>query len=135
MPCISFYRFYFKLVVVVEGGLACAQVSIRQPNQRLGGGESMCSNGLSRCHANGDKFKGMKQPVDNRQLVKNLCTGLSAVGSAVGSGWLHQGRLAGCQRLSSKALLMTLTELNAMAAPATMGFSNPSAASGMPATL
>ena len=41
----------------------------------------------------------------------------------------------GRQRLSSKALLITLTELMAIAAPATTGLRKPSAASGMPATL
>jgi len=45
------------------------------------------------------------------------------------------GRVAGRQRLSSKALLITLTELAAMAAPASTGFSTPKAASGMPTTL
>ena len=38
-------------------------------------------------------------------------------------------------RFSSRALVITLTELSAMAAPATIGFRYPSAASGMPATL
>jgi hypothetical protein len=41
----------------------------------------------------------------------------------------------GFQRFNSKALLITLTELNAIAAPATTGFKNPNAANGMPATL
>jgi hypothetical protein len=41
----------------------------------------------------------------------------------------------GFQRLSKSALLMTLTELSAMAAPAMTGFKNPKAANGMPATL
>lgn len=39
------------------------------------------------------------------------------------------------QRDSSKALLTTLTELNAIAAPATMGLSPPRAAKGIPRTL
>ncbi len=39
------------------------------------------------------------------------------------------------QRDKSKALLTTLTELKAMAAPATIGFKPPSAASGIPSTL
>ena len=39
------------------------------------------------------------------------------------------------QRRSNSALLITLTELNAIAAPATMGFSKPNAASGMPIRL
>jgi len=37
--------------------------------------------------------------------------------------------------LSSKALLTTLTELSAIAAPASTGLSRPSAASGMPTVL
>jgi hypothetical protein len=41
----------------------------------------------------------------------------------------------GRQRRSSSALLITLTELNAIAAPATMGFNSPMAASGIPITL
>ena len=41
----------------------------------------------------------------------------------------------GFQRLSNKALAMTLTELSAMAAPAIIGFKYPKAANGMPATL
>jgi hypothetical protein len=43
--------------------------------------------------------------------------------------------VVGFQRFSNKALLITLTELSAIAAPATTGFKNPNAASGMPATL
>ncbi len=39
------------------------------------------------------------------------------------------------QRLSSSALPTTLTLLNAIAAPASMGLSRPNAASGMPTTL
>ncbi|CAN5260958.1 hypothetical protein BH11PSE11_BH11PSE11_16050 [soil metagenome] len=42
---------------------------------------------------------------------------------------------AGFQRLSKSALLITLTELNAIAAPATIGLSKPNAASGMPTRL
>ena len=41
----------------------------------------------------------------------------------------------GLQRRSSKALLITLTELNAIAAPATMGLSKPNAAKGIPTRL
>ena len=37
--------------------------------------------------------------------------------------------------LSSNALPITLTELNAIAAPANIGFSTPNAANGMPTTL
>jgi hypothetical protein len=44
-------------------------------------------------------------------------------------------KFLGFQRLRSKALLITLTELMAMAAPATTGFKKPNAASGIPATL
>ena len=39
------------------------------------------------------------------------------------------------QRLSSSALVITLTELIAIAAPASTGFRYPNAASGMPAAL
>lgn len=42
---------------------------------------------------------------------------------------------SGAQRRNSSALLITLTELNAIAAPATTGFNNPSAANGMPIRL
>ncbi len=42
---------------------------------------------------------------------------------------------AGFQRLSSNALLTTLTELNAIAAPAITGLSKPKAASGIPTRL
>src|SRR5262245_31123988 len=42
---------------------------------------------------------------------------------------------AGCQRRKSSELLTTDTELSAIAAPATIGLRNPSAASGMPSTL
>ena len=49
----------------------------------------------------------------------------------------HRPRQAfsGRQRDSHSALLTTLTLLSAMAAPASMGLSPPSAASGMPMTL
>ena len=46
-----------------------------------------------------------------------------------------QLRAGGRQRLSSKVLLTTLTELSAIAAPASTGLSRPSAASGMPTVL
>ena len=42
---------------------------------------------------------------------------------------------SGRQRLSSKALLTTLTLEKAIAAPAITGFNRPAAASGMPTTL
>jgi hypothetical protein len=48
---------------------------------------------------------------------------------------VNKMRLQGFQRLSSKALAMTLTELSAMAAPAIMGLRYPKAANGIPATL
>ena len=61
-----------------------------------------------------------------------------AVGSTYG-GWHVSNTMfigvQGFQRLSSKALAMTLTELSAMAAPAIMGLRYPNAAKGMPATL
>ena len=41
----------------------------------------------------------------------------------------------GFQRLSKSAFVITLTELNAIAAPATTGLKYPSAAKGMPAAL
>ena len=41
----------------------------------------------------------------------------------------------GFQRFSNKALLITLTLLKAIAAPAITGFRKPNAASGMPTTL
>ncbi len=43
--------------------------------------------------------------------------------------------VCGCQRLSHNAFAITLTELNAMAAPANTGFKKPKAANGIPATL
>src|SRR5690606_30028533 len=44
-------------------------------------------------------------------------------------------RSSGCQRDNSSALVITLTELMAMAAPASIGLSRPNAASGMPTAL
>lgn len=58
-----------------------------------------------------------------------LPAGMTVMGDAGG----HY--LGGCQRRSSRALLTTLTELSAIAAPATTGLRKPMAASGMPAVL
>ena len=52
-----------------------------------------------------------------------------------GKGLLWAAQPLGFQRLSSRALPITLTELRAMAPPAITGFRKPIAARGMPATL
>jgi hypothetical protein len=65
LRCIYSFNFYFKLVAVVEGAIFSGQVSILQINQRVIDCKSMWPDGFSRCHANGDKFSGLTQSVDN----------------------------------------------------------------------
>ena len=66
-----------------------------------------CRVGMNNCCV-------VHRPVDNAWVVPILYTGLCKTALT--------GVQSGRQRFSSRALLTTVTELNAMAAPANMGF-------------
>jgi hypothetical protein len=74
MPGITFYDFYFKLVVVVEqmsnGGKTC----FSEQEQPLSVCKSMCSTGLSCCPPDGDNTGERSWSVDKCEFVRKLST-------------------------------------------------------------
>jgi len=71
------------------------------------------------------------------QVIPLICSVVVSKFGSVSQDKRHegQGSLPGFQRRSSKEFVTTDTELIAIAAPATIGFSQPSAASGIPSAL